>query len=457
MQPPKNANYCAVVADVKSVMPLPKCDKIQGARLFGTTTVIVGLDVKPGDRGIYFPPETALAPTFLAVNNLYNKPEYGNVDPNARRGYFEKHGRVRTIKFRGNASEGFWLPLAEFPAFAQLATVDEGTSFDELDGQEICWKYVPKRNPSKAYNPQKPIKKPSDDIKEGQFRLHYDTHQLRRNAHAIQPDDIISISEKEHGTSGIFANLPIKRKLNMVERVLKFLRLPVQLEEFEFGPVYSSRKVIKGVGANAPQRPGGYYVSPIWQKVNEEIGASIPPGYTVYAEIVGYMENGGFIQKGYHYGCQPGEHKTRVYRVTITTADGKVHELTVPDVKAFCAERGLETVTFYYYGPAKGRWAYDETTPVEQWQESLVRELEGCHVGGLCHRNNNEVPAEGIVVRVDENRSCRAYKLKSFEFLERETKMLDAGEEDIEEMESQDSAMSNMANYGETLYRNPTV
>ena len=42
------------------------------------------------------------------------------------------------------------------------------------------------------------------------------------------------------------------------------------------------------------------------------------------------------------------------------------------------------------------------------------------------------VPAEGIVIRIDHLDRCEAYKLKSFAFLEGETKALDAGETDLE-------------------------
>ena len=45
---------------------------------------------------------------------------------------------------------------------------------------------------------------------------------------------------------------------------------------------------------------------------------------------------------------------------------------------------------------------------------------------------NNKVPEEGIVVRKESLFSCDSYKLKSFRFLEFETKQLDKGESDIE-------------------------
>ena len=57
----------------------------------------------------------------------------------------------------------------------------------------------------------------------------------------------------------------------------------------------------------------------------------------------------------------------------------------------------------------------------------------------LCHMNNNEVPSEGIVIRLERMYDPTPYKLKNYAFLEHETKMLDAGEEDIEETGGDDS------------------
>jgi hypothetical protein len=45
---------------------------------------------------------------------------------------------------------------------------------------------------------------------------------------------------------------------------------------------------------------------------------------------------------------------------------------------------------------------------------------------------NNKVPREGIVVRKEHQFEFEPYKLKSFRFLEFETKQLDAGEADME-------------------------
>ena len=49
----------------------------------------------------------------------------------------------------------------------------------------------------------------------------------------------------------------------------------------------------------------------------------------------------------------------------------------------------------------------------------------------------NDVPEEGVVVRVDDELEPFALKCKAFAFLEVETKQLDSGEVDLETVQSE--------------------
>ena len=70
---------------------------------------------------------------------------------------------------------------------------------------------------------------------------------------------------------------------------------------------------------------------------------------------------------------------------------------------------------------------------------SLVKALEETFVAdGKCPHNRNEVPAEGVVLRIDHLETAECYKLKNFAFLERETKLLDKGEMDLETAQSEE-------------------
>ena len=186
---PKNSNYAAVVIEIKTLVQLEGCDFVQAAIIFGNQ-VIVSKDIKVGDIGLYFPLECQLSHEFVSNNNLYRHPEL-NVDQN-KKGYFDDNRRIKCVKFRGHKSEGLYMPLSslEFIVFKQseekfpkLSWIPSelgivlGLEFDELNGIEICKKYIvqPQKTHTSRNSPK--IKKGSMKSKlvEGQFRFHDDT------------------------------------------------------------------------------------------------------------------------------------------------------------------------------------------------------------------------------------------------------------------------------------------
>lgn len=434
---PKNSNYAATVVELKSFVDVPKADRIKSALIFGNS-VIVSKDAQAGDVGLFFPAETQLDAEFLSNNNLYRKAEYGNKDPEAT-GFFEQHGRVKTVKFLGTKSEGFFISITALSYLDEgsgvMVSIPVGTTFDAIDGHTICRKYV---IPSQSRSGGGKVKHLADDIVPGQFDFHYDSSNLRRNAHKITPDLIISVSDKWHGTSVVISKPLIKRSLKWYEKLLK--QVGVNVSASVYGTVYSSRKVIKAVGNKANTRDSTFYTDDIWGIVAREVEDRIPNGYAVYGEIVGYTPNGTQIQKGYHYGCQVGSHKLVVYRVTNTNVDGLRLDLGWLQMIAFCEKFGFETVKPLLYGRA-GDLVYAGSESNEHWGQVFVSSLEAKYVNdGLCPYNNNEVPAEGVVVRIDGFNESEAFKLKNFRFLERETKQLDKGEADIESEQTEEAA-----------------
>ena len=436
-----NPNYCAIISRPTALIPLPNCTNVQHAVVCGSK-VIVGMDTALSQLGVFFPTETALSHEFLSANSLYVKPEYGNIDP-SKKGYFEKHGRVRAVKFRGYVSDGFWIPLTSLinMGFVDVDEFTEGLQFDHINDTEICRKYVPHSN--RRTNPF--VKQPrrerlEDGIVAGQFKFHPDTINLRRVIDKIQPNDVISITDKWHGTSIVVGNLLTTQPLRWWERAL--IKLGVSLNTQSYKLVWSSRKVIKGVGDTAKQNVAHYYDQDVWGEVAQRIKHLIPKGYTVYGEIVGYTSTGSPIQGGYTYGCPPSIHRLMIYRVTSTNSDGEVIELSWPQLKEFCTQNGLEHVKELYYGPPSQEiysLARDKGITLS---EAMLEWLEVTYVRGQDCEYNPGLPAEGIVVRVDHLDHCDSYKLKNFRFLEHETKLLDANAIDIETNESNEDQVN---------------
>ena len=449
---PKNPNYSATVVELSQFVDLPNCDNVKHALIFGNC-VIVGKDSKAGDVGLFFPVETQLLREFLANNNLFRKPEWGNIDPE-KKGFFEEHGRVKCMKFRGHKSEGFFIPISCLEYLPKVADLKIGDTFDELFDHPICKKYIPHQKAKGLANtPPTAKKKKIDMFVENQFRFHFDTENLRRNIHKIQPTDIISISDKWHGTSAVFANVLVKRELPWYERLLKRLGVPVV--EAEYGFAWSSRKVIKGVNGEE-KNSNHYYDTDLWGAWGKKIEPWLPKGFTIYGEIVGYTDGGAQIQKGYSYECCLSGSRFMVYRVTFTNVDGKVIELNWNQMKQFCTKYGLEMVKEFWYGTAgefplvevpqyKGRSINRADFQVPEgeeglWQALFLRSVEEAYVNNKpCPYNDNKVPAEGIVVHIYRLEECEAYKLKNFDFLSRESKLLDSEELDLETAESLDN------------------
>ena len=243
---PKNQNYAAVVVEIKTLIPLEKCDNVQGAIIMGNQ-VVVSKNVKVGDIGLYFPLECALSKEYLSNNNLYRKPEL-NIDPN-QKGYFEENGRIRCVKFRGHKSEGLFMPKESLNFCLKIGDIlNLNDTFDEINGFPICSKYVVKTNRTPGQSgskKSKSTKKYESKLVENQFRFHQETSMLYRNLHRIDPHSLISITYKLHGTSGISSYVLCKRKLNWIEKLLLKFKVNIKTEEYDY--LYSSRKVIKNL------------------------------------------------------------------------------------------------------------------------------------------------------------------------------------------------------------------
>jgi hypothetical protein len=169
-----------------------------------------------------------------------------------------------------------------------------GTEFDTINDELFVWKYVIKTNIS---NSKLGVKQPKKvlNIVENQFRFHVDTVQLQKAITNINLEDIIQISWKEHGTSGIFCNLLTKTDLSFYKKVLNkisktLFKYPIFPEEHYY-KFCSSRKVIKDCKLN-PNLTKGYYDCDIWNIAFNVIEEYLQKGLTVYAEIVGYMPKG---------------------------------------------------------------------------------------------------------------------------------------------------------------------
>ena len=281
-----NVNYLAKVVKIENFKPHsdPEVTRLKCCTIDGFN-IICSIDSEPGWY-VYFPTACCLNPDFLKYANLYKHKEL-NADAE-QSGMFEDNGRVKAIRLRGELSEGFIIPatiLENYLLSVTNVSIDLTTSceFDSIEhNNKTFWinkKYVPKetRTPGKPGSRTK-NKQPKglDKIIEDQFRFHYTTTLIKKCPHVIQPFDIISITEKIHGTSGISARVLCKQPLNWKQKIAKWLTG----EEFNiYDYIYSSRTVIKNKYYNK-EASSGFYGVDVWKYAHEVVKPYLQKGMT---------------------------------------------------------------------------------------------------------------------------------------------------------------------------------
>ena len=456
-----NSNYLATIWKIDKVFPIENADKLVKTVINGYDMVI-SKDMQPGDIVVYFPVESAISEKFLSVNNLYelheahrnaNYPEVekflqveDNDSAKALCGFFNKHGRVRIIKLRGQYSMGFVAGIDKLiKVFPELNNFDFNTvintQFDTCCGELLVKKYVPVTQQSSSNIKPRKQNKGFDKLIPGQFEFHYDTKMLAEHIKEIVPETNVTLTVKVHGTSVILSNILCKRKLSFWEKIKKFFGCNVQTTEYS--NIYSSRKVIKNQFINPSTKH--YYSTDVWGCVNKVFAPYIDKGMTVYGEIVGYEEGSPcYIQKNHDYGCKSGEWKFMPYRIT-TTENNSKFEWNVLEVRDWTLrlikehpelESKILLLNVLYHGRLQD--IYKDIPVDNDFHFNLLEKMKSDDTFLLMEKNEpmckNKVPREGIVLRIDNDIFARAWKLKSKAHYNLEAKSHDAGEANIEEI-----------------------
>lgn len=431
-----NQNYLARVIRLPRPTKHPNADRLQVV-VIDYNAVITDLKAQEGDIYVYFPLESTINLGYLSYTNSFSPKEL-NQDQNVK-GYFPNSGRVRATNLRGQKSEGYIVPASTIEGWIKSSGIDIslgdyiGTEFDSIGDTVMCRKYVVRAPEQRSHGPRtkkdmRKIKKRVTRLIDKQFKLADDTLQLKKLIHEINPTDIISISHKLHGTNFSCGHVLCKKKLRWFDRFVKFMGVDVVTDKYDV--IYASRTVVKNAYYTSEEYHG-YYSEDIWKRAYERVGNKLKPGISIHAEIVGFLSNGKYIQKNYDYGCPPGEFEIFVYRMFYTSPHGDVIEFTTPQIISYCECYGLQTVPYIYYGYAGH--VFNKVEQDENWHDNFLYALMNTYLEKPCHICKNEVPAEGIVVAKTVPRWA-SYKLKSFAFLKQETKMLDQGEINIDDM-----------------------
>jgi len=318
----------AIIVKLENVRKHPNADRLKLATVIGTT-VVVGLDAQDGDVVVYFDSNLRLSEGYLKANNLYSSKEL-NADP-TKKGYFGNNGRVRAQRFRGEMSNGY---VAEIDSLRYLVTqylslshkgwcgkFNVGDEFTAIDGIEICRKYiVPANMPGQpgSRNRTRKQRRPASFM----FKQHWDTRQLMRCFHTIPDGTIMYLEEKIHGTSGRTGHM-----LTDTNRPWWKLWTPKRT-----WMTLSGTRRVDHIGSHMPEER---------EEIRRSLEGKLHQGEIVYYEIFGYTKNGGMIQNGFPYGCEHGQYKVMLYRVTITTPDDFTFDLSREAVYHRADELGM--------------------------------------------------------------------------------------------------------------------
>jgi len=451
-------NYLATVIRCPEIRDHPGADRLSITEIFGNTVVLGKGSYVKDDLCVYFPVESCLSPKFLSWANLYDK-EILNADGKTKGFFSQKGNRVKAVKLRGIPSQGFLYKIEELAKYYNISPriFALGESFDTVGEDLLVTKYIrpevksnnenntPKNKIPKWINTTlgifpRPIRNTifpvvkwyyglskDDGIKslivDGQFKFHGKTEHLGKNIWLINPEDEITITSKAHGTSAIFGNILSKRKLSLIENIK--LKLGVDVKTTEYTLVYSSRSILKN-------RRDGKYTDDVWGIEASKLEGIIPEGYTLFGEIVGHTPGGKTIQKNYDYGVPLTESDFWVYRITETTTDGVVRELSFPEISKLCEELCIKTVPHYYTGKAED--LFPDIKVNKDWSTNWLHALKEKYLDKKCEFCKSGVVNEGVVVKINSKDTKPVFKFKSPLFNIAEGKLRDSEYEDIEEL-----------------------
>lgn len=424
--------YCGYIVKVEHLRKHTNADRLQIATFFGNDT-IVGLDVQPGQMGVYFPVDGQLSEEFCRVNDLVRrKDENGNPCG----GYLDPEKRnIKALKLRGEKSDGLFLPLVALSNFTTVSDLKVGDTIDILNGQEICRKYIPRRNTS--YQTSVGKAKQAKKNFAPTFYEHVDTQQLAYNYGKFHAGDEVQLTLKMHGTSGRTGYLPLTKEIpqTFLDKILRRHRTKI-----EYDYVTGTRRVVLDA-----THTGGFYDDNSFRlAMAAKFDGKLHKGEVVYYEIVGFQgPNGQPImssvanskikdkafskqygeQTVFSYGCDymHGYEDEApccdiyVYRMTMVNEDGDVVEYSPDQIKMRCEQMGIKVVPEFcrFYLPDHVQGLHGEMIPTDP-AEYLLRRVEKVFDGpdpvGKTHVR------EGVVVRIMNRTSFEVYKHKNFSF-----------------------------------------
>lgn len=411
----------------------PEIKRIQ-IGVINENRVIVGMNSKVGDTGIFFYPDCQLSKKFMQEHELKSSSF--------------KNCRVRVSRFKGEWSEGLFIPMD--------ASEVESIWGDKYELGESLPEHT---NVYTVYEPVIKIPTISSNQAGGKFKrgslptfpMHFDTEQFRSHLkdfeNKFRDGWDISISLKVHGSSGRTGYVRVPSEPNIFEKTKLFFMKAFHVstknyrnsldEKYFFVPgnyeiVNGSRRVI--LTEEKIKEDSGFHSSSFRDRTSY-FRDFIEKDVVVFYEILGWESlDKSIMAKGpsghYDYGIPNGEFAIQVYRITIGGKD-----LSPPEMEGYARSfLNLEPV-FRMTEIININSIYVSEDPFHYLMKIVSQKFEECrHIDELtyidtkCERVTRVYSNlnEGIVIRLDppvgvpSGVSPTFYKLKLPEFYEEE-------------------------------------
>lgn len=292
------SSFSVPLVKIREILPHNNANALEIARVFDWHVVVQKGRYVAGDEVVYVPVDSVLPP------DLENKifPPESKIKL--------RNSRVRSIKLRGQISQGMIIDLEDVVPFLGVDRVRRLGTYEEnedLSSDLGIVKYEPPAEELPSFMSLTPKKKKGNP----EFKKYTDIENFKYYDRMFQDGEEVYISEKLHGTSFRAGWFPMVAD-TMWKKVKKFFGY---LPEWEF--CWGSRTVqiqIKGSHSGVHIESQGVNFDDVYTKIVKQydLKERLPKGYAVYGEIVG-----DGIQKNYSYGCGQGEHKLYVYDVMI--------------------------------------------------------------------------------------------------------------------------------------------
>lgn len=311
------------VCQIDAVEKHPNADRLDLVKVKGWACVAGRTNpaepkYKVGDKVIFIPIDSILPPKLEEL-----------LFPADSKIHLSK-SRIKTIKLRGAVSQGMVIDIDEelnnlYPKITNKLAI--GTDVADILG---ITKYQPPQHEA-AFS--KGLRQTPIAANNPNFRKYTDIENYRFYPDVFKEGEMVYVTEKLHGTSARYANLEVVPNC-WWQKLLKFFHL---LPKNQF--CYGSRNM----QLQGRIQKKVYYSEDVYGKIARKLNLAqvLAPGESLYGEIVGYN-----IQKGYPYGCLPGEHKFFAY-------DVKVNDrwLDSDEFKAWCDSRQIPRVPELFKGP----------------------------------------------------------------------------------------------------------